>query len=63
MCVLLRYFISEESSAGGDVASALNVSAAAAAAGGRYSCRAHNRLGRAEHSARLNIYGHYTFTS
>ncbi|XP_028040481.1 Down syndrome cell adhesion molecule-like protein Dscam2 [Bombyx mandarina] len=52
-----RYFISEESSAGGDVASALNVSAATAAAGGRYSCRAHNRLGRAEHSARLNIYG------
>lgn len=41
----------------GDVVSVLNMSAAAAADGGRYTCRAHNELGHAEHSARLNIYG------
>ncbi|XP_028159942.1 Down syndrome cell adhesion molecule-like protein Dscam2 [Ostrinia furnacalis] len=52
-----RYFISEETSVTGDVVSVLNISAAAAADGGRYSCRAANALGHAEHSARLNIYG------
>ncbi|XP_037303266.1 Down syndrome cell adhesion molecule-like protein Dscam2, partial [Manduca sexta] len=52
-----RYFISQESSANGDVVSVLNMTAAAATDGGRYTCRAHNQLGRAAHSARLNIYG------
>ncbi|XP_072936767.1 cell adhesion molecule Dscam2-like [Epargyreus clarus] len=52
-----RYSISEESSAAGETVSALNVSAATAADGGRYSCRASNALGSVEHFARLNIYG------
>jgi hypothetical protein len=52
-----RYFISEETSVNGDVVSTLNISGVTAADGGRYSCRAHNQLGHAEHAARLNIYG------
>ncbi|CAG4953628.1 unnamed protein product [Colias eurytheme] len=52
-----RYSISEETTVSGEVVSLLNISAAAAADGGRYTCRAHNPLGAVEHSARLNIYG------
>ncbi|KAJ0182192.1 hypothetical protein K1T71_001561 [Dendrolimus kikuchii] len=52
-----RYFINEEASVTGDVVSTLNISAVGAADGGRYTCRAHNRLGHAHHSARLNVYG------
>ncbi|XP_052738072.1 cell adhesion molecule Dscam2-like [Bicyclus anynana] len=52
-----RYSVREEASAPGEVASTLNVSAAAPGDGGRYTCRASNALGAAEHSARLNIYG------
>lgn len=62
---LSRYFINEETSVAGDVVSTLNMSAVGAADGGRYTCRAHNALGHALHSARLNVYGtrarnHYT---
>ncbi|CAH0592720.1 unnamed protein product [Chrysodeixis includens] len=52
-----RYFISEETSVTGDVVSVLNISAVSTTDGGRYTCRAHNELGYAQHSARLNIYG------
>ncbi|XP_063899324.1 cell adhesion molecule Dscam2-like [Helicoverpa armigera] len=52
-----RYFISEETSLSGDVVSTLNMSSVAPEDGGRYTCRAHNALGHAHHSARLNIYG------
>ncbi|XP_059047424.1 cell adhesion molecule Dscam2-like [Achroia grisella] len=52
-----RYFINEEISVNGDVVSTLNISSVSPEDGGRYTCRAQNQLGQAEHSARLNIYG------
>ncbi|XP_049878949.1 Down syndrome cell adhesion molecule-like protein Dscam2 [Pectinophora gossypiella] len=52
-----RYSISEEALDESETASTLNVTAAAPEDGGRYTCRAANRLGHADHSARLNIYG------
>ncbi|XP_013175788.1 PREDICTED: Down syndrome cell adhesion molecule-like protein Dscam2 [Papilio xuthus] len=41
----------------GDVVSYLNITSVRAADGGRYTCRAHNSRGAAEHSTRLNVYG------
>ncbi|KAJ8735955.1 hypothetical protein PYW08_006611 [Mythimna loreyi] len=52
-----RYFINEETSLNGDVVSTLNISSVSTTDGGRYTCRAHNALGHAQHSARLNVYG------
>ncbi|CAB3241319.1 unnamed protein product [Arctia plantaginis] len=52
-----QYFISSETSLTGDVVSVLNMSAVTPGDGGRYTCRAHNERGHAQHSARLNIYG------
>ncbi|XP_014355290.2 Down syndrome cell adhesion molecule-like protein Dscam2 [Papilio machaon] len=57
-----RYRVTEQAAgAPGAVTSLLNVSVSAAD-GGRYTCRAHNALGAAEHSARLDVYGHYLCT-
>jgi hypothetical protein len=41
----------------GEVISHVNISRALVEDGGLYTCVAENRAGRAEHSARLNIYG------
>jgi hypothetical protein len=41
----------------GEVISHVNISRAHVEDGGLYTCIAENRAGRAEHSARLNIYG------
>jgi hypothetical protein len=41
----------------GEVISHVNISRAMVEDGGLYTCVAENRAGRAEHSARLNIYG------
>ncbi|XP_013149682.1 PREDICTED: Down syndrome cell adhesion molecule-like protein Dscam2 [Papilio polytes] len=49
--------ISQFMRANGDVVSYLNITSVRAADGGRYTCRAHNSRGAAEHSTRLNVYG------
>lgn len=49
--------MAEETGAGGEAVSVLRLRALAPGDGGRYSCRAHNAHGAAEHSARLNVYG------
>jgi len=41
----------------GEVISHVNISRALVEDGGLYTCIAENRAGRADHSARLNIYG------
>ncbi|CAK1602580.1 unnamed protein product [Parnassius mnemosyne] len=41
----------------GDVVSYLNITSVRPEDGGRYTCRAHNSRGVAEHSTRLNVYG------
>nr|XP_027226701.1 Down syndrome cell adhesion molecule-like protein Dscam2 [Penaeus vannamei] len=42
---------------GGQVVSQVNISSAGHMDGGLYACAAANSAGRAEHSARLNVYG------
>lgn len=41
----------------GDVISHVNISSVKPEDGGEYECTAENRAGKAQHSARLNIYG------
>ncbi|XP_038220869.1 Down syndrome cell adhesion molecule-like protein Dscam2 [Zerene cesonia] len=49
--------ISQFLSPSGEVVSYLNLTSVRAEDGGRYTCRAHNSRGAADHSARLNVYG------
>ncbi|XP_068626569.1 cell adhesion molecule Dscam2-like [Battus philenor] len=49
--------ISQFMNPSGDAVSYLNISSVRAGDGGRYTCRAHNSRGIADHSARLNVYG------
>ncbi|XP_053618370.1 cell adhesion molecule Dscam2-like isoform X1 [Plodia interpunctella] len=49
--------ISQFINSAGDVVSYLNITSVRPEDGGRYSCRAHNSRGVAEHSTRLNVYG------
>ncbi|XP_063616446.1 cell adhesion molecule Dscam2-like isoform X2 [Cydia splendana] len=55
--------ITQFMSANGDVVSYLNISSVRPEDGGRYTCRAHNSRGAAEHSTRLNVYGHPSIRS
>lgn len=44
----------------GDVISHVNISAVKPEDGGEYECHAESRAGKAEHAARLNIYGKFS---
>ena len=52
-----RFLIGQYVAVHGEVISHVNISRAQVEDGGLYTCIAENRAGRAEHSARLNIYG------
>lgn len=41
----------------GDVIAHLNITSVRVEDGGLYTCRASNKMGFVEHSARLNVYG------
>nr|XP_018897402.1 PREDICTED: Down syndrome cell adhesion molecule-like protein Dscam2 isoform X3 [Bemisia tabaci] len=52
-----RFVIGQYVTIHGDVISHVNISQVAVDDGGEYSCTAENRAGKAQHAARLNIYG------
>ncbi|XP_076227357.1 Down syndrome cell adhesion molecule 2 isoform X7 [Nomia melanderi] len=52
-----RFVIGQYVTVHGDVISHVNISHAMVEDGGEYSCTAENRAGKANHAARLNVYG------
>ena len=52
-----RLVIGQYLSSSGEVISHLNISSLHSSDGGLYKCRAENSVGRAEHQARVNVYG------
>jgi len=52
-----RYFLGQQSGAEDEVISHLNISHVRIEDGGTYRCTADNRVGRAEYSASLHVYG------
>ncbi|ERL85186.1 hypothetical protein D910_02608, partial [Dendroctonus ponderosae] len=52
-----RYAISQYMDYTGDVIAHLNITSVRVEDGGLYTCRASNKMGFVEHSARLNVYG------
>ena len=52
-----RLVIGQYLSTSGEVISHLNISSLQTSDGGLYKCRAENSVGRADHQARVNVYG------
>ena len=55
--LLIRVSVGSYRDAPGEVVSHVNISEVNTRDGGLFTCTAHNQIGTASHSARLNVYG------
>ena len=56
-----RLVIGQYLSSSGEVISHLNISSLHSSDGGLYKCGASNTVGKAEHQARVNVYGEFSY--